>query len=166
MAGSHAMRDIVRKSYGVLAHDGQPTLLTTTGTAELGHGAGYMAHLDRISKPSGFASLYGHPYTRSGMSPSDIRMSREPQQATLEPVRFGEFLRDRQLITDEQWLAALADHWSAPKRRRIGLAIVENGFLSHEAVEAEARVFHDDLDVVEVLPRSEKVTAPMHPLRF
>ena len=84
--------------------------------------------------------------------------------ATLEPVRFGEFLRDRHVISDEQWLAALADHWSAPVRRRIGLAIVENGFLSFEEVEAEARVFHDDLDVIEVLPRSEKVTASLHPM--
>ena len=100
------------------------------------------------------------------MSASDIRMSSPRQQATLEPVRFGEFLRDRNMISDEQWLAALADHWSAPTRRRIGLAIVENGFLTLEAVEAEARVFHDDLDVIEVLPRSEKITVPLHPLRF
>lgn len=70
--------------------------------------------------------------------------------ATLEPVRFGEFLRDRQLIDDEQWLAALADHWSAPGRRRIGATIVARGFLSAEVVEAEARAFHDELDVVEV----------------
>ena len=72
--------------------------------------------------------------------------------ATLEPVRFGEFLRDRQLISDEQWLAALAAHWSAasPGRRRIGRTIVEAGFLPEDVVEAEARVFHDDLDVVEV----------------
>jgi hypothetical protein len=91
--------------------------------------------------------------------------------ATLEPVRFGEFLRDRHLISDEQWLAALADHWSAPKRQRLGAVIVEHGFLSTEIVEAEARAFHDELDVVEVagsddivdeadLPRSEKTTLP------
>jgi hypothetical protein len=90
--------------------------------------------------------------------------------ATLEPVRFGEFLRDRNLISDEQWLAALADHWSAPKRQRLGVVIVERGFLPLEIVEAEARAFHDELDVVEVagpddldetdLPRSEKTTLP------
>ena len=80
--------------------------------------------------------------------------------ATLEPVRFGEFLRDRNLISDEQWLAALAEHWSAPRRIRIGDTIVANGFLPTEVVEAEARAFHDDLDVVEVIPRSEKVTVP------
>lgn len=90
--------------------------------------------------------------------------------ATLEPVRFGEFLRDRQLITEEQWLAALADHWSSAsaatggKRRRIGTIIVERGFLSLEVVEAEARAFHDELDIVEVdsvLTRSEKTTVPI-----
>jgi hypothetical protein len=86
--------------------------------------------------------------------------------ATLEPVRFGEFLRDRHLISDEQWLAALAQHWSEPltgRRRMIGATIIENGYLAPEVVEAEARVFHDDLDVIEieeVLPRSEKTTLP------
>jgi len=91
-------------------------------------------------------------------------ISRLPASAaTLEPVRFGEFLRDRKLITDEQWLAALADHWSAPRRRRIGATIVERGFLAAEVVEAEARAFHDDLEVVEVVPRSEKITIPAPP---
>jgi hypothetical protein len=86
--------------------------------------------------------------------------------ATLEPVRFGEFLRDRNLITDEQWLAALADHWSSPRRRLVGAVIVDQGFLPREIVEAEARAFHDELDVLEVgedeshLPRSEKTTLP------
>jgi hypothetical protein len=81
--------------------------------------------------------------------------------ATLEPVRFGEFLRDRQLISDEQWLAALAEHWSRPYQSRIGDTIVKNGFLPAATVEAEARVFHDDLDVVEVIPRTEKTTLPI-----
>jgi hypothetical protein len=84
--------------------------------------------------------------------------------ATLEPVRFGEFLRDRNLISDEQWLAALAAHWSAPRRRRIGTTIVEAGFLPVEVVEAEARAYHDDIEVIEVIeatPRSERDTAPM-----
>jgi hypothetical protein len=87
--------------------------------------------------------------------------------ATLEPVRFGEFLRDRNLISDEQWLAALADHWSSPRRRLLGAVIVDQGFLPIEVVEAEARAFHDELDIVEVagpdetdLPRSEKTTLP------
>lgn len=90
----------------------------------------------------------------------DARANAAPL-ATLEPVRFGEFLRDRHLISDEQWLAALADHWSRPYRSRIGDTIVRNGFLSQAQVDAEARVFHDDLEVVEVVPRTEKTTLPI-----
>lgn len=75
---------------------------------------------------------------------------------TLELVRFGEFLRDRALITDEQWLAALADHWSSPVRRPIGVTIVLRGYLTQEVVEAEARVFHEDLEVVEVQGPSDR----------
>jgi hypothetical protein len=87
--------------------------------------------------------------------------------ATLEPVRFGEFLLARHQITDEQWLAALAEHWSAAsagRRRRIGATIAERGFLPAETVEAEARVFHEEIEVVEIAdpaPRSERVTVPM-----
>jgi hypothetical protein len=90
-------------------------------------------------------------------------MSEPRPLATLEPVRFGEFLLTRNLITDEQWLAALADHWSnavTGRYRRIGATIVEWGFLAPEVVEAEARAFHEDIDVIEVIPRSERVTVP------
>jgi len=92
-----------------------------------------------------------------------------PPVATLEPVRFGEFLLSRSLITDEQWLAALADHWSeatvSPSRyRRIGSTIVASGYLDEDVVEAQARAFHDEIDVVEVIDtasdRSEKITVP------
>ena len=92
--------------------------------------------------------------------------SRPQPVATLEPVRFGEFLLARNLISDEQWLAALAEHWSAAatgKRSRIGATIVDHGFLAREVVEREARAFHDEIDVVEIvesLPRSERVTVP------
>jgi hypothetical protein len=88
-------------------------------------------------------------------------MSAPTLLATLEPVRFGEFLRDRNLISDEQWLAALAYHWSSRRRKRIGSTIVDLAFLPAEIVEAEARVFHDDLEVIEVIPRSERHTVPM-----
>lgn len=100
-----------------------------------------------------------------------MNMSRQVSApATLEPVRFGEFLRDRNLISDEQWLAALAQHWSEPLegrrgRRLIGTTIIESGFLPAEVVEAEARVFHDDLEVVEVVPRTEKTTIPVVPVQ-
>jgi hypothetical protein len=83
--------------------------------------------------------------------------------ATLEPVRFGEFLLHRNLISDEQWLAALAQHWSLAvlgKRSRIGNMIVEHGFLAKEIVEREARAFHDEIDVVEIVDRSERATVP------
>ena len=83
--------------------------------------------------------------------------------ATLEPVRFGEFLLARNLISDEQWLAALAEHWSAAatgRRQRIGVTIVDHGFLASDVVEREARAFHDEIEVVEVVPRSERVTMP------
>lgn len=84
--------------------------------------------------------------------------------ATLEPVRFGEFLLARHQITDEQWLAALADHWSSPKRERIGVTIVNHGFLAADVIEAEARAFHDEIEVIEITetaPRSERVTLEM-----
>lgn len=88
--------------------------------------------------------------------------------ATLEPVRFAEFLRERNLISDEQWLAALAQHWSLTlvgDRRRIGSMIVDSGYLPAEVVEAEARTFHDDLEVIEVVGRSEKTTLPSIPVQ-
>jgi hypothetical protein len=83
--------------------------------------------------------------------------------ATLEPVRFGEFLLLRSLITDEQWLAALAEHWSSvgASRRSIGRTIVANGFLAQEALDRAAREFHDEIEVVEIVPRSERSTVPV-----
>lgn len=68
----------------------------------------------------------------------------------LQPIRFGEFLRDRNLITEEQWIAALAAHWSDRRRHRtIGATIAAQGFLPGEAIEREAAAFHG-LDVIEV----------------
>src|SRR2546423_9715643 len=83
--------------------------------------------------------------------------------ATLEPVRFGEFLLFRNRISDEQWLAALAAHWSCSaigRYRCIGSTIVDYGYLARDVVEAEARMFHDEIEVIEVVPRSEAVTVP------
>ncbi len=65
----------------------------------------------------------------------------------LERVRFGEFLREQELITDEQLLAALGDHWS--NGGKIGAAIARAGFLSVEEVERHATRYHS-LDVVEI----------------
>lgn len=69
--------------------------------------------------------------------------------AILEPLRFGEYLRERNLITDEQLLAALGSHWSE-RRWSIGRTLVEQGILPLDLVEAEARAYHDDLEVVEI----------------
>ena len=52
-----------------------------------------------------------------------------------------------------------------PRHRLIGATIIEHGFLPAEVVEAEARVFHDDLEVIEVTPRSEKTTLPSLPVQ-
>lgn len=70
--------------------------------------------------------------------------------AALVTVRFGEFLREKNLISDEQWLAALATHWSETPRRRLGDTLVDLEILDSQAVEDAADVFHDGLDVVEV----------------
>ena len=78
---------------------------------------------------------------------SPASFSQKP--AILEPVRFGEYLRERNLITDEQLLAALASHWS-DRRFTIGRTLVEQGILPFELVEAEASAYHHDLDVVEL----------------
>ncbi len=72
--------------------------------------------------------------------------------AALVTVRFGEFLREKNLISDEQWLAALATHWSETPRRRFGDTLVDLDILDSGAVEEAAGVFHDGLDVVEVRP--------------
>jgi hypothetical protein len=97
---------------------------------------------------------------------NDPRTSALPV-ATLEPVRFGEFLLHRKLISDEQWLAALAIHWSAPGhvRRPIGSTIVASGFLAPDVVEAEARVFHEEIEVIEIVPSTERVTVPIPAVR-
>ena len=98
---------------------------------------------------------------------TSVRMNSPRPLATLEPVRFGEFLLLRNLISDEQWLAALAEHWSSPgtARRPIGSTIVASGFLAKEVVERAAREFHDEIEVVEVVPRSERLTSPIPPVR-
>ncbi|MBK9032525.1 MAG: hypothetical protein IPL61_14645 [Myxococcales bacterium] len=80
--------------------------------------------------------------------------------AVLLTVRFGEFLRDQMLLSEEQWLAALACHWSAEPRQRFGDTVASLGFLSAEIIERAAAEFHDGLDVIEVgAPRRPRATA-------
>ncbi len=82
----------------------------------------------------------------------------------LVTVRFGEFLRERKLINDEQWLAALATHWSETPRRRFGDTLVGLGLLESAMIEEAADVFHDGLDVVEVhVSPSVPVAFATHP---
>jgi len=73
------------------------------------------------------------------------------QVATVRPalqtIRFGEFLCEQHLITDEQLLEALGDHWS--NGGKIGNVIARRGFLPAEEVERQAALYHD-LDIVEV----------------
>jgi hypothetical protein len=71
---------------------------------------------------------------------SDVRLE-------LVSVRFGEFLRESGAISDEELIAALADHWS--NGGLIGAAVVRSGFLSRDEVERYASRFHN-LDVVEI----------------
>ena len=73
-------------------------------------------------------------------------MRQSPQ--VLETIRFGEYLREKQLLSDEQLIEALAVHWSE-RRGRIGRAIVDRGFLSAEEIERHARTYHG-LDVIEI----------------
>jgi hypothetical protein len=65
----------------------------------------------------------------------------------LEPIRFGEFLREKNAITDEQLLDALADHWA--HGGRLGATIARRGFLSVDEIERLADEYHL-LQVVEV----------------
>jgi hypothetical protein len=129
-----------------------------------------MAHLTRNSKPVGLQVSLDTRETAcvlcTRITLGDSPMPAARRVATLEPVRFGEFLRDRALITEDQWLAALAEHWSSPVRRPIGSTIVARGYLSREIVEAEARVFHDDLEVVEVCTRRDKPTVRLATMPF
>lgn len=51
------------------------------------------------------------------------------------------------MLSDEQLLAALAEHWS--NGGSIGAAISRSGFLPAEEIERQAALYHD-LDVIEI----------------
>jgi hypothetical protein len=65
----------------------------------------------------------------------------------LETIRFGEFLCERDLISEEELLSALGEHWS--NGGRIGAAVARLGLLDSDEVERQAAEYHG-LDVVEV----------------
>ena len=73
--------------------------------------------------------------------------STAPAKPDLQPIRFGEFLYEQRLLTDEQLLDVLADHWS--NGGRVGSAVSRRGILSSAEVERQARLYHA-LDVVEI----------------
>lgn len=66
----------------------------------------------------------------------------------LQPLRFGEYLRERHAITDEQWLDALAEHFASGGS--FGATVARRGFLSVDEVERLAEEYHHALRVVEV----------------
>ena len=65
----------------------------------------------------------------------------------LQAIRFGEFLREKQLISDEQLLDALGAHWAGGER--IGHVIAERGYVDSDEIERQAALYHG-LDVIEI----------------
>jgi hypothetical protein len=59
-----------------------------------------------------------------------------PRDSGLQPIRFGEFLVERQALDDAQLLDALAEHWASG--RRLGDTIFARGYLSREQIERYA----------------------------
>ena len=68
---------------------------------------------------------------------------------TLEPIRFGEYLLERKVISDGEYLDALADHFA--NGGRFGIALARRGIMSTDTVERFAAEYHA-LRVVEVAP--------------
>ena len=71
----------------------------------------------------------------------------EMQRRGLQRIRFGEYLVEKNMLSDEQLLAALAEHWS--NGGSIGAAISRSGFMPAEEIERQAALYHD-LDVIEI----------------
>ncbi len=69
------------------------------------------------------------------------------ERPVLREIRFGEFLCEQSLISEEQLLQALGDHWS--NGGTIGKAIARQGFLPADEIERQASAYHS-LDVVEI----------------
>ncbi len=76
-------------------------------------------------------------------------MSEPPStgSARLTSIRFGEYLCQRQFISEEQLLEALGDHWS--NGGNIGAAICRQGFMDRNELEQQARLYHS-IDTVEI----------------
>jgi len=78
---------------------------------------------------------------------NQAQWARGGKKALLEPIRFGEFLLEKNAINDEQLLDVLAEHWA--HGGRLGDSVTRRGFLSYEEVERFADEYHL-LHVVEV----------------
>jgi len=74
-------------------------------------------------------------------------MSIDSSRRPIQRIRFGEYLVAKHLLSDEQLIAALAEHWS--NGGTIGAAISRSGFLGRDEVERQAALYHG-LDVIEV----------------
>ena len=83
----------------------------------------------------------------SAAEPTSSSARQQSISARLLPIRFGEFLCERDLISDEQLLDALGDHWV--NGGKIGTAIARRGFLSTDEIERQAALYHG-LDVIEI----------------
>ena len=66
---------------------------------------------------------------------------------SLETIRFGEYLFEQSLISEEELISALGEHWS--NGGRIGAAVTRLGLLKASEVERQAAAYHQ-LDIVEV----------------
>ncbi len=66
---------------------------------------------------------------------------------SLETIRFGEYLFEQALISEEELICALGEHWS--NGGRIGAAVTRLGLMDASEVERQAAAYHQ-LDIVEV----------------
>jgi hypothetical protein len=57
----------------------------------------------------------------------------------LRPIRFGDYLLEREVITEGQLLDALAEHWI--KGCRLGESIADRGYLERGEIERLASEF-------------------------
>ena len=67
--------------------------------------------------------------------------------SALKPIRFGEFLVEKQVLSDGQLLDALAEHWMTG--RRLGETICSKGYLAQDDVERLATEY-ENLKVVYI----------------
>jgi hypothetical protein len=59
----------------------------------------------------------------------------------LRPIRFGDYLLERAVITEAQLLDALAEHWA--KGCRIGESIADRGYVARADIERLAGEFQN-----------------------